>query len=165
MLLLLLTLISCEDKGVRPVKIEEGMYVIDRHGIVEEYAPYFFKNKIYVYLTTGCMNEWLSRTPRGEIEKIMEDNPDWELLVYVDGSVKDTTKVRAKLDQYDCDIPVIVDTKGVFRKRNGMKEVVLWGGIYDKNDVMRGVGVIGDGLSMFDSEFEKAKRRIYERNR
>ena len=60
---------------------------------------------------------------------------------------------------------MIVDTKGVFRKLNGMKEVILWGGIYDKNDVMIGVGVIGDGLSMFDSEFEKAKRRIYERNR
>ena len=43
--------------------------------------------------------------------------------------------------------------------------MILWGGIYDKNDVMIGVGVIGDGLIMFDSEFEKAKRRIYERNR
>ena len=43
--------------------------------------------------------------------------------------------------------------------------MILGGGIYDKNDVMIGVGVIGDGLSMFDSEFEKAKRRIYERNR
>ena len=159
------SLMSCKDDGVHPVAIEDGMYVIDRHGLVENYAPDFSKNKIYVYMITGCMNEWLSRTPRGKIERIMDDNPDWELLVYVDGSVKDTSKVRAKLEQYDCNIPVIVDTKGVFRKLNGMKEVILWGGIYDKNDVMIGVGVIGDGLSMFDSEFEKAKRRIYERNR
>lgn len=139
------SLMSCKDDGVHPVAIEDGMYVIDRHGLVENYAPDFSKNKIYVYMITGCMNEWLSRTPRGKIERIMDDNPDWELLVYVDGSVKDTSKVRAKLEQYDCNIPVIVDTKGVFRKLNGMKEVILWGGIYDKNDVMIGVGVIGDG--------------------
>ncbi len=150
---------SCDDGKIIPVKIEDGLYAIDRHGLVENYNPDLSRKKIYGYLTTGCVNEWLSRTPRGKIDKIMAENPDWELLVYVNGNVEDTTKVRMKLDQYDCDFPVILDTKGEFRKTNKMKDTVLWGVICDRSGVVRGVGIIGDGLSMFDSEFERVKRK------
>lgn len=158
-LFLTITILSCDDGEIRPVKMEDGLYAVDRHGLVENYSPDLSKKKIYAYMVTGCINEWLNRTPRGKIDKIMSENPDWELLVYVNGDVEDTTKVRKKLDQYDCDFPVILDTKGEFCKRNRMKDTVLWGTICDRNGVVRGVGVIGDGMSMFDSEFERVKRR------
>lgn len=165
-LLLMALLSSCGGENkILPIGIEEGLYPIDRHGLVKDYNPDFSKNKIYVYLITGCVNEWLERTPRGKIDKIVSENPEWELLVYVNGSVEDSTKVRMKLNQYDCNFPVILDTKGLYRKKNKIKDTVLLGLICDKKDVVRGCGVIGDGLSIFDPQFEIAKRRIYGHNR
>lgn len=157
--------VSCGEDKILPIRVEDGLYPIDRHGLVENYVPDFSKNKIYVYSTTGCVNEWLRRTTRGKIDRIISENPEWELLVYVNGCAGDTSNIRSKLNKYDCDFPVIVDTKGVFRKQNKMKECVLWGAICDRNNHLVGVGVIGDGLSVFDSEFKKVKRRMYGRNR
>lgn len=164
--LIIVFLSSCgDDHKVQPIGIEDGLYPIDRHGLVKDYTPDFSQNKIYVYLITDCINEWLERTPRGKIDKIVSENPEWELFVYVNGVVEDSARVRRKLNQYDCDFPVILDTKGLYRKRNKMKEIVLYGVICDKKDVVRGFGVIGDGLSIFDPQFEIAKRRIYGHTR
>lgn len=41
--IMFVSLMSCKDDGVHPVAIEDGMYVIDRHGLVENYAPDFSK--------------------------------------------------------------------------------------------------------------------------
>lgn len=55
--IMFVSLMSCKDDGVHPVAIEDGMYVIDRHGLVENYAPDFSKNKIDIRVHDNGMHE------------------------------------------------------------------------------------------------------------
>ncbi len=160
-LFLAASLTSCDHyMKIHPVELQEGMYVIDRHGLVKDYAPDLSGNKVYTYLMrTSCLKEWMKFSPHGKIDQIIAENPEWVFLTYVEGVPEDSTFVRSTLDKYDCGFPVILDTKGGFRKRNPrMNEMALWGGICNKRGEVLGASVIGDSMSFFDSEFENAKR-------
>ena len=161
-LLIIATLTSCEMDKIYPVEIQDGMYVIDRHGIVQDYKPDFSGNKVYTYAWARGLNEWLSLSPYGKIDKIIADNPDWEFVTYINGTVEDSTRIRKKLDKYNCNFPVILDTKEAFCKKNkSMNSMGLWGGMCNKHNELIGTSVIGDSLSFFDPTFEKVKRRLH----
>lgn len=160
-LFLIVALTSCDHyMKIHPVELQDGMYAIDRHGLVKDYAPDLSGNKVYTYLMeTSCLITWFGYTPHGKIDQIIAENPEWVFLTYVEGAPEDSAFVRSTLDQYDCDFPVILDTKGRFRKRNSrMNDMALWGGICNKRGEVLGASVVGNSMSFFDSEFEKAKR-------
>lgn len=101
---------------IYPVEVQDGMYVIDRHGIVQDYKPDFSGNKVYTYAWARGLNEWLSLSPYGKIDKIIADNPDWEFVTYINGTVEDSTRIRKKLDKYNCNFPVILDKRSILQK-------------------------------------------------
>lgn len=159
-LLVAVVFASCNSDKIYPVELQEGMYVIDRHGMVDDYKPDFSGNKFYTYVWINDFNDWLQHTPQGKIDRIIADNPDWEFVTYVKGRTEDSTSIRQKLDKYDCNFPVILDVNDAFCKKNKLQNVCLWGAMCDKKDELLDLSVIGDERSFFDPTFKKVKRMM-----
>ena len=142
------------------IKPWEGYtYAFDKDGRV----PVLIKHEKHRYMlhtNISHLRNLLYHTPEGKIDKIIEENPLWQFLIYCRCEVKDSTMLMRLLKKYDCDFPVIIDPEGSFIKLNGLDQYTEIGFICDKDNRCYGVSSIGTTQSFFDQEFRKAKSEI-----
>lgn len=151
-----LLLLSCVGDRIECMEIPVA---VNRAGDVA--PPLIVRNTktVVTYFTPGGMGFSLDGTPRGKIDRIIRDNPDWQFLFYVDCSPKWKNTVIHYLNEYDCNFPVMLDYEGKFKQKNLVqKDLTGIGFILDADSRQLGCSVIGDSRSLFDSEFKKAKR-------
>ena len=118
-------------------------------------------NKYLWFVTYDNLSNDLYHTPSGKIDRIMNENPDWQFICYCHCPISDSSKVVGKLNQYNCSLPVIIDEEGCFLKINGIKDSYSdIGFICDKRGRCLGVSTIGTTQSFFDQEFSNAKRKV-----
>ncbi len=155
-------LLSCSSGNtVKLLYPEEFQYVVDRNGKVEGYLPDLSGNKVISFATKGNFEYQLEESPKGKIDRIINDNPDWAFVFYIPAQLKDTSKIISLLDSFDCNFPVVIDTEDKFSRINGFSgQCGLIGFICNDKNKCLGASVIGDSKSFFDSEFIKAKRII-----
>ena len=153
-----LCLISCSSKTV--IEPWEGYtYAFDKDGRV----PVLIKHEKHRYMlhtNISHLRNLLYHTPEGKIDKIIEENPLWQFLIYCRCEVEDSTMLMRLLKKYDCDFPVIIDPDGSFITLNGLDQYTEIGFICDKDNRCYGVSSIGTTQSFFDQEFRKAKSEI-----
>lgn len=137
--------------------------VYDYYGRYEGYKIDHSKPKSVQYFTPGGLHFALEHTPVGKIDKLIEENPEFEFLFYiVVEEPKDTAVVMRILDKYSCLFPVMIDFEGEFKRANFSRNEDYGSIGYicnGKNEIM-GLGVIGTSMSFFDGEFRKVKNRI-----
>lgn len=133
-------------------------YVIDKNGFRDDYSICIDRKKVIQFNTLGGLRFILSDTPLRKIDNMIENNSDWEFIFMVSMPLEDSLKLQAVLSQYNCDFPVIVDTKNVFAERNRLGKLTAVGWICDEKNNVYGNGCIGTEKSFFDQEFSRAKR-------
>lgn len=155
---IILLLVSCA--GRDKITCMDIPVAVDRHGDVP--PPVIAKNAktvVHYFFCPGNMAFSLDDTPKGKIDRIIQANPDWQFLFYIECKPDEKNQVVRMLDKYDCNFPVMLDYEGKFRKKN-LREKVGIGFILNREGHSVGVSVIGDRRSFFDSTFKKAKRIV-----
>ena len=118
------------------------------------------KHRYMLYTNISFLRNLLYHTPEGKIERIINENPSWQFLIYCRCNPEDSTMLMRVLKQYNCEFPVILDPDGSFLKQNGLDQYTEIGFICDKDNRCYGVSSIGTTQSFFDQEFRKAKSEI-----
>ena len=118
------------------------------------------KHRYMLYTNISHLRNLLYHTPEGKIERIINENPSWQFLIYCRCNPEDSTMLMRVLKQYNCEFPVILDPDGSFLKLNGLDQYTEIGFICDKDNRCYGVSSIGTTQSFFDQEFRKAKSEI-----
>jgi len=152
--------VSCErhDQVNLPDCLE---YVYDKNGRVNNYSIDLAKKRVIQYQSLNMLHDDLFHTPRGKLNKIIADNPDWEFVFFCHCDLCDTTDLIKTLQRYDTDHRVIIDTAACFLSVNQLSE--QWtelGFICDKKGKCYGIGIAGSSLSSFDSYFAQVKRKL-----
>jgi hypothetical protein len=148
---------SCGGHRIKIIYPSDNVY--DMHGKVNDYSIDDTKKKVVQFSSLHGIPFIMDYTPKGKIEKIIRDNPDWEFIFYVYGEQADTSELISALKKYQCNFPVIFDYKNEFQEKNFGD--VRYGGIgfiCDRNNKVVGLSEIGTTMSFFDQEFAKAKR-------
>ena len=101
----------------------------------------------------------LGDAPKGKIDRIINDNPDWNFIFVLCAQPEDSLHIVDKLNQYGCDFPVIIDINHQFKKRNRLDHVLATTFVY-KRDKTVALGVIGSSRSFFDEGFESYKKEL-----
>ncbi len=125
-----------------------------------DYSYDLSKNKVVTYVDYLDLKGFMGEAPKGKIDSIIRDNPDWEFIFFVKAELKDSSNVVKLLEYYDNKFPVVLDINGRFAESNNMKGIIVIGYICDKKNEIFGGGVIGSKMSVFDKEFQKIKKRI-----
>ena len=87
------------------------------------------------------------------------NNPDWQFIFYINCLPEERIQVPKILKKFNCTFPVLLDEDAKFLKTNKMnEEYTAIGFILDSRNSVVGMGIIGTTMSLFDSEFTKAKR-------
>lgn len=134
--------------------------VFDANGRVEDYRIRKGRPFVVTLLMTREFSDVLFHTPKGKIDRIIEENPEWEFVFYCKGAPGDSSKVMDVLSRYGCRFPVIMDPEGRWERENIDGKYSAIGVICDAEGNMLGMSVIGTSQSFFDSEFAKAKRAL-----
>lgn len=152
---MLFAVVAC-NKGCR-LKVITTDIVIDRHGRAESCTHFPEKPKVINYFSLNGFCECLSRSPKRKIDDIIDKNPGWDFYFFVVCKVVDTTIVRSRLNKYDCDFQVYIDTSDVFWRENFHEQghYSEIGYITDVDNTIIGVSTIGDSQSFFDSMFRR----------
>lgn len=135
--------------------------VFDLNGRVDDYK--IEKNKPFViqYFDYYCLKDELSLVSDDRINRLIEQNPAWEFVFYINCSVEDSLKIINLLKKYNCRFPVIMDPEGVWTTENyGYPPGYLRAGgvICDKSGKLLGGGTIGTGI--FYDAFIDANREL-----
>ena len=133
--------------------------VFDVNGRVNDYQ--IEKNKPFViqYFDYDCLRDELPSASDDRINKIIEQNPAWEFVFYVNCPVEDSLRIINLLKKYKCRFPVIMDPDGMWTTENyGYPPGYLRAGgvICDERGKLLGGGTIG--TSVFFSSFLDANR-------
>ena len=76
------------------------------------------KHHYILYTTEANFRNVLSHTPEGKIDKIINENPSWQFLIYCKTEPADSSKLMQLLSKYNCNFPVILDPNGEFLSIN-----------------------------------------------
>lgn len=115
-------------------------------------------NQYYWFVSIDEFRNDLYHSPKGKINSIIDDNPDWQFVCYCHCSKVDSLQIIRVLQRYDCKMPVVIDENGSFLISNGIKERYSdIGFICDKRGRCLGVSTIGTVQSFFDQEFSRVK--------
>lgn len=103
----------------------------------------------------------LQMSTKGRVDKLIENNPDWDFVFYCNCSIADTTVLGEALRKLDCKIPVIIDTasKSFSINNFGKDEVGASSFTCNKDGEIYGGGVIFV-KNPFDHYFQEAKIRL-----
>ena len=154
-IIMLLTLISCS-QGKTILPWEGYHHVFDRNGETSEAIDHS-KHHYYLFTTEANFRSTLSHTPDGKIDKIIQENPSWQFIFYINADPADSASIMNMLKRYDCRFPVILDPEGDFLKVNSLENYTQIGFICNKEGKVLGVSTIGTTQSFFDQEFRYAK--------
>ena len=121
------------------------------------------RHHYYWFVTLDSMQDDLYHTPRGKIDKIMAENPDWQFICYCHANLSDSLAIVELLRRYDCSLPVVIDEHARFLTQNNIKERYSdIGFICDRNGRCKAVATIGTSQSFFDQEFASVKRSLWK---
>jgi hypothetical protein len=149
---------GCRQPGVE--FWEEYNDVFDANGRVENYTINKGKPFVINSFRYDAFRYVLFHTPEGKIDRIIEENPDWEFVFYCQMAPEDSMRLIKLLSRYHCHFPVIMDPDGVWVHEYLKGDYSAIGVICDKTGNTLGVSVIGTSQSSFDSEFASAKRAL-----
>lgn len=154
-----MTLISCS-RGSVIVPWEDFQYVFDKDGRSNVTIDPS-KHHYMLYTTGSNFRSTLSHTPEGKIDRIINENPSWQFLIYCSTEPSDSLELMQLLGKYNCRFPVILDPEGEFLRINRIGSThTQIGFICDKKGKVHGVSTIGTSQSFFDQEFRNAKNDI-----
>lgn len=145
---LIITIVGCHP--TKQLRLWEGYtYVFDLNGRVNDHQIENNKPFVIQYFDYYCLKDELSLASDDRINRIIEQNPAWEFVFYINCSVEDSLKIINLLKKYNCRFPVILDPNGVWTTENyGYPPGYLRAGgvICDKNGKLLGGGTIGTGV-------------------
>ncbi len=152
--------LSCERPAKQQLLINDGI-VFNRSGRVNYQFPFYYDKEktVVTYLDNKVVDFVLCDTPKGKIDRIIDDNPDWNFIFVLNAQLEDSLDIVNKLNQYGCDFPVIIDINHQFINRNKLDHVLATTFVY-KRDKSINLGVIGSSKSFFDVEFERYKKEL-----
>ena len=123
------------------------MLCVDKDGVVDTIQIRDGK-KVVQYLSTWSLGVTLENTPPGK-----------QFIFYINCLPEERIQVPKILKKFNCTFPVLLDEDAKFLKTNKMnEEYTAIGFILDSRNSVVGMGIIGTTMSLFDSEFTKAKR-------
>jgi len=171
--LLILCITSCKGIFRQNINVTVIDNVVDQNGKVHDYIIDPDKPKIISYFYNLSILKWvLDSTPTGKIDKIIEENPEFQFLFYYELHPTDTVNLVSLLKSYNCKFPVILDEHGLFVARNtnnlsprGSSAITCISWICDKNGGVYEVAIIGTTRSFFDSSFNSVRRTILHKNK
>lgn len=131
-------------------------YVFDRNGRVNDYRVQEGKPFVANLYELDALKFVLSRTDHGKIDRFIKECPDWEFVFYCGCHVCDSSALVSLLDKYDCNFPVILDSRKeawVMNDENcsGISHICR------RDGKKIGYGVIGVAGSDFDRYFDQAR--------
>lgn len=142
----------------RTLILPEDMLCVDKDGVVDTIHIRNGK-KVVQFLSTWSLDVTLENTPPGKIDAIIRNHPDWQFIFYIHCLPEERIQVPKILEKFNCKFPVLLDEDAKFLKMNKMnEEYTAIGFILDSRNSVVGMGIIGTTMSIFDSEFTKAKR-------
>lgn len=163
---LLLLCWACSGKYDR-AKIVELKTAYNYQGLDTSYSIDMNKKRVISYIgPKGSFADLLATTPIGKIDKIIKDNPDFDIIFYIDRIEKeDTTYIKNILKNYNCKFTVLLDFDSEYYKQNESILNPMKSGrltkishICDRDGRVRGLAVIGTRMSVFDPIFARTKR-------
>lgn len=154
-----MALASCS-WGTEIVPWDDFQYVFNKDGRCNVTIDHTKHNYI-LYTTEANFRHVLSHTPEGKIDKIINENPSWQFLIYCKTEPTDSSKLMQLLSKYNCNFPVILDPNGEFLSINKIESTyTLIGYFCDQNGKVLGASIIGTSQSFFDREYQYTKYAI-----
>ena len=152
--------LSC-DRPAKQQLLLNDTFVYNRNGrIYNQYPESFDKERVIItYLDLRIIDYVLRETPRGKIDKIIRDNPNWLFVFVCDSQLKDSSIVVNKLNHYGCDFPVILDVDHEFEREYRLEHFLATTFVI-KGNKRNNLGIIGASNSFFDSEFDRYKQSV-----
>ena len=147
---------SCREPAKQQLVLGNG-YVYDRTGRVDSASlddTYDKDKTVVTYLDIRVLDVVLSETPKGKIDRIIRDNPDWNFVFMINAKLADSSYVVKKLNQYECAFPVFLDKDEEFKENNHLNNILATTYIYKRGKIVN-LGVIGSSKSFFDEAFKK----------
>ncbi len=161
--LAILMLPSCVDYSQKLTIIDINS-AYNYNGINKSYTIDNSKKKVVSYIAPlSSFKDLLRKTPKGKIDRIIENNRHYEFIFYCDRvNPDDTTKIKELLKEFNCKFSVILDFDDLFYKQNSsilnpygsgrLSKISL---ICDKKNKILDCAVIGTSMSFFDRVFAK----------
>ena len=152
--------LSCHQPSKQQFVVN-GDYVFDKNGRVLDQSPASFDmdRVIITYLDLRILDYELGETPRGKIDRIINDNPEWHFVFVINAELQDTSLVVNKLNDYGCDFSVILDVNHEFEREYRLEHFLATTFVI-KGNKRNNLGIIGASNSFFDSEFDKYKQSV-----
>lgn len=155
-----LILVQSCSKNHRISIVQPHGNVYTKDGFAADYVVDMNKPRFVQYWTPGGL-AWDQETiPKGKIDKIIAENPNWEFVFYMGiKDLSDTSWIKKLLVENDFNFPVILSIDGEFEKKNLDSPYTGIGFFCAPDGETIGLSCIGSTMSLFDKTLKEIKIR------